>query len=78
MFLTLTIISRLTVSYGVHMTIFIAIFFCALRRATAAEFRLLQWLNQFGMTPSSRAGVSARKPEEADPWDGNKYLKSTG
>jgi P27 family predicted phage terminase small subunit len=36
----------------------------------AAEVRLKQWLNQFGMTPSSRAGIAAaRSGEASSPWD---------
>jgi P27 family predicted phage terminase small subunit len=36
----------------------------------AAEVRLKQWLNQFGMTPSSRAGIAAaRSGEQSSPWD---------
>ena len=36
----------------------------------AAEVRLKQWLNQFGMTPSSRAGIAAaRNGEQSSPWD---------
>lgn len=35
-----------------------------------AETRLRQWLNQFGMTPASRAGIAAaRSGEQSSPWD---------
>lgn len=44
----------------------------ALSALHEADRRLRAWLSEFGMTPSARSRVTARKPAEDDPAD--KYL----